>query len=440
MSELPNRIVPSGDKRRLTLDMAGLSENERADGSILLGGSGVEFVTQEEAFDYSRVDTLVFNWGDPAATPAFNALLEYDPKHPRDFPFGASTILGPRVWSLTIQYPDFDPTRAYEDVRQFIPLDYDQGIAGDVEQYLARAPLPRSEFLGKVGTRWVAFENSMLIRQSITIPEEAVEKDPSTERVFQLLEELIDDWDFEGRPIEESNRLALTIAHWVTEAFGQEDIDGHFHLFADSKGEGFKGKKVPDGLKELLVREWQDKLFFSDENEIQMETDPQYIPIQQAEIPGLNKELGSLDAMVKDLLSREGALEGMKRSITGILPQIRLSFEPAEYNGWDIEFLISEQGILAMPLGRDKRIQKVVEYTNRINNSPKELAKTTSKLALLGARYAQQRISGTIPFDYVLSLQQRLAGSAEAPLIKGREYRGWRDDAFIRLPLKQAES
>jgi len=65
-------------ERNLTLDIAGLNDKERQEGSIFLGGSSNRFVRPGDQFDYSKIDTVLFEWGDPKAESVFACMLEHD--------------------------------------------------------------------------------------------------------------------------------------------------------------------------------------------------------------------------------------------------------------------------------------------------------------------------------------------------------------------------
>lgn len=146
------------ERRRLTLDMAGLTEQEREEGSMLLGGSAASFVSPDEDFDFSHVSTLVFRWGDPKAEEMFAILLEHDDRPGADFlPFSPSAVAGDMVWSMTLQERGFDPVSVYpsEEYYYVVPYDAETGPFA-IEQYLTR-PTPRPELLAKIWTRWVAF-------------------------------------------------------------------------------------------------------------------------------------------------------------------------------------------------------------------------------------------------------------------------------------------
>lgn len=153
-------------RRRLVLDLASLSQEEREEGSALLGGSGLEFVGPGDTFEYNQINLVVFNWGDPKAETIFNSLLEHDdnPAPDKLFPFNASAIIGDTVWTLALQDRKFEPHLAYPNDNMYVVIDYDSQTAqSDMYKYLG-LQVPRPELLGKVGPRWVAFEMGTNIR------------------------------------------------------------------------------------------------------------------------------------------------------------------------------------------------------------------------------------------------------------------------------------
>ena len=157
--EMGQKVEAWFERRRLTLDLAGLDEFQRRSGSIFLGGSAAEFVNPDDKFNYNQVNTIVFRWGDPRAEEVFALMLEHDDTPGAGFfPFSASTLVGDQLWMVVVQAQEFDPTTAYRSCRDYVALPFDQeaGLA-KLEEYLGQ-PIPRPELLGKVGTRWVAFE------------------------------------------------------------------------------------------------------------------------------------------------------------------------------------------------------------------------------------------------------------------------------------------
>jgi hypothetical protein len=161
-----NRVEDWFEHRRFVLDLAGLNEQERAEGSTLLGGSGSEFISRGDSFEYNQVKLVVFNWGDKAVNNVIANLLEHEDTPSDEYiPFSLSTIMGNQVWSLTIQNAGFVPSEVYSNKAFYwiIPFDAVKGLES-LDDFLSR-PTPRgADLLAKVGLRWVAFEMGTDIR------------------------------------------------------------------------------------------------------------------------------------------------------------------------------------------------------------------------------------------------------------------------------------
>jgi len=147
------------ERRRLTLDIAGLTEQERKDGSIFLGGSIAEFVTPSDDFEYSQINSIVFRWSDSEAQDFIAKMLEHDdnPDESYYFPFGAATVISGSLWHLAVQDRDFDPTSAYFSDTQYFVLPYDSNADDRLQEYFM-LPAPRPQLIGKAGQRWMLFE------------------------------------------------------------------------------------------------------------------------------------------------------------------------------------------------------------------------------------------------------------------------------------------
>lgn len=147
------------------MDIAGLNQAERAEGSFLLGGSAAEFIVPGDRFEYNQIHTVLFKWGDPKAEALFSVMLEHDDTPDRNlFPFSAAAVIGNQLWSLAVQSREFEPHLAYASDNQYIVLPFDEheGLLA-LYDFLTKVT-PRPELLGKVGPRWVAFELGVDIR------------------------------------------------------------------------------------------------------------------------------------------------------------------------------------------------------------------------------------------------------------------------------------
>lgn len=154
-------------RKNIGLDLVGLSNEERLEGSILLGGSAKEFVSLDDKLDFGKIDFVVFEWGDPRAIAVFARLLEHDDRTPSEeevyFPFNASTIIGDEVWSLAVQDKEFTP-QLLQNGRGVYELPFGKVIGEKMLEEYLKLPTPRPELVGRVGLRWVAFENGTNIR------------------------------------------------------------------------------------------------------------------------------------------------------------------------------------------------------------------------------------------------------------------------------------
>ena len=169
MIDKPNGIESWSNRRDLTLDIAGLSEEERREGSIFIGGSSSKFVRPGDQFNYGQVDTVLFEWGDQRAEGVFACMLEHDDRPDiamsQLFPFAASTIVEDDLWMLAVQDKGFEPSRVYNNPELYTVLPFDKDKAPELIEEFMQKPVPRrQQLIGKVGLRWVLFEMSTKIR------------------------------------------------------------------------------------------------------------------------------------------------------------------------------------------------------------------------------------------------------------------------------------
>lgn len=143
----------------LVLDLANLSDAQRSEGSMFLGGSAAEFVRSEDDFDMQGVTEVVFNWGDPKAGDVFAQLIEHtEPPSHIVFPFQASAIIADNIWSLAVQDREFHPAQAYKNEDDYILLSDDPAkAAAQITGVIDQAPT-HIQILGRVGSRYVLFE------------------------------------------------------------------------------------------------------------------------------------------------------------------------------------------------------------------------------------------------------------------------------------------
>jgi len=154
------------EARNLTLDAAGLSEQERENGSIFLGGSSRKFIKPSEQFNYGQIDTVLFNWGDPKIPGLFAQMMEFDDR-PAEyknglFPFSASTVVNDDLWMLAVQDGMFRPNQTTAGYH-VVPY-YEKAGAQSIDSFMDKPTPRREQLIGKVGLRWVMFEMSIKIR------------------------------------------------------------------------------------------------------------------------------------------------------------------------------------------------------------------------------------------------------------------------------------
>jgi hypothetical protein len=437
------------ERRFATLDMAGLTDAERKSGSIFLGGSAKQFVVPGDDFEYGQVREVVFNWGDPKAEDTFALMLEHDDR-PGDteaegydlIPFSAATRLRDELWSLVIQRKSFNPDKDYEDPSHYIQIPFEAEAGYRSLREALDGPRPTPQIIGKVGIAWVLFEMGMNIGENDPAHQEMLDislenREAPINELLDDAEKIIDAHDFEHSSKEENNRFATHMVFWLLESFAQHDDDGEYLLYPHHEGDGFKGKKLPTAMKSLVLHQWQGKPFYSDGNEVKMESDFQFETIQEAHLP-IDTEGMTMQQIVDYFNEHPEEAALIQQQIMGYIPQIKLTLQPKEHNGWDLEFTVNPMDISILPLidSRDgSSVMNIPSYIREAMTHPAELARSVCELALLAARYTDHVRSGKIPMEKLLILQDRLAGKVPLPLIKGRSYASWSDSRFIQLPI-----
>ncbi len=443
------------ERRFATLDLAGLTDEERERGSIFLGGINKKFVVPGDDFEYGQVKEVVFNWGDPKAEAAFAVLLEHDdrPNDPQGkslehelVPFSAATRVKDELWSLTLQRKSFDPAKDYEDPSHYIEIPFDAQAGYQRLKEALNASRPTPQLIGKVGLAWVYFEMGMNISGNDPANQEIL--DHSIEHDEILIEDLLHDieklirtHDFERASVEDNNQFATHIVFWLLETFAQGGNDGEFILYPHAGSDGFNGEELPTAMKSLVLHSWKDEPFYSDDNRVKMETDYQFETVQSAQLP--IDITGMTMTEIADYFRdqpEEAAL--IQEHIIGYTPQIKLTLQPKEHNGWSMEYTVNPLHISLLPLVNStsgSSIKNVKTYLQEAMHHPAELARSVCELALLAARHTNHVTSGQIPVEKLLSLQDRLAGTSPLPLIKGQSYARTPDWHFIQLPLQPRE-
>lgn len=151
MGDRENKVNEFFHRSRLTLDLAGLTDEERQAGSIFLGGGAAEFVDSVENFQYDRIGTVVFRWGDEKAEDTFAALLEHiEPPNDPILPFKTSVVIGTKIWILALQAKDFLPDKAYTSTEEYVEIPFDPEEAEAVITEAIASGKAR-QLIGKVG-------------------------------------------------------------------------------------------------------------------------------------------------------------------------------------------------------------------------------------------------------------------------------------------------
>lgn len=153
------------NRRCFTLDLAGLSDEERGEGSVFLGGSQAQYVRLGDTFEWNQIGTLVFKWGDTQVVNVLGNILEHNdlPEVTHLIPVSVSTIIEDYIWSLTLQEKDFDPEKAGQRGRLYHQLPFESASIEDLLRHHRKLAI-----IGKVGTRWVLFGSGTKIRDTDT--------------------------------------------------------------------------------------------------------------------------------------------------------------------------------------------------------------------------------------------------------------------------------
>ena len=315
------------DDNRLTLDLVGLSDEERAEGSILMGGSDSEYVVPGDPFEYSDVGHVVFEWGDPKSEMVLNHLIDQI-RVPGDdyFPPGVSTVIEDSIWLLSLQDNEFDPVKDFSGEDQYLVIPYDKARGQETLQTFLNHTPPHPQLLGKFGKYWVSFgPGTNLNENGIINPgdfdEDIFEQAEFTRKeVLFVLRSMIRKWDFENKDIAESNHFATNIAHWVLETFGHKH-DGNFVMYPGTKG--FPGKKLPTSLQQLVTYVWQDELAFTNDNNVRLESKHDYIENDPV-IPNWDyiKTLPTHAARLAYIKSHPEIVAGIQMTKLEIIPQV----------------------------------------------------------------------------------------------------------------------
>lgn len=413
----------------VVFDLVGLTDSEREENSMFLGGQGAAFVEPGDEFRYGDVTDVVFRWGDKAAVGVFASLLEHiESPHPQLLDFSPTTVIGDQIYMLTLQYKGFKPSRVYPSRDSYftLPFNEDKGIAA-LDEFLAK-PIPRPELLGKVGSRWVRFGPGSNLYENIQeISEEHTAKledlgELTAKEVLDTATTIVDNWNFEKEPLEKTYEFATHITHWLMETFGQKSNDGDYSLWPKyGFGDGFEGAELPITLQHLIIHQLKDEMFVANDNNVKMQSSNEFVETD-AFIPDWDKisELKTFQEML-DYIRRDPLIrDGIKDPVIGVIPQVGITFEPAHHHDWGIKFLVSRLGIKLAPFGKEGKTTAPTNFVIESLGKDKELARLVCDLALLAAKHTHQR--SEIPAEELTLLQKRLIGEAPLPLIVGDHY------------------
>lgn len=439
--------------RNVVLDLAGLSDGQREEGSILLGGSAAEYVEFGDNFDYGRVSTVVFNWGDRRAIDAFAALTEHREVSSGDsIPFSPVAVIDNTVWDLTLQDKDWrPPTRENKDSKPDREVEFDIVQAfyehhiivpftdnhEELQEALSQMGPGGKEVIAEIGGRYVRFGLSMDVGPasgvesieaalgigSVAMEEvaEAVEvKNLSREQVLKSLDEFITSTDLEGLSDRLIHLFALHVTYWTAETFGTRYNEGDPHIYPDFEG-GIDGENLPQPLKNLLMRLWQNEIRFGGENTIDLrtkhvgiETDPvipRWDEIEQ--LPTFREQLDFIKA-------NQDIIDGIEPPKIEVMPEVKMLFTPGQMDGWELEFTINPLGITVLPSGDTGKTEPALRFVLDTIHKPELLATISCQLASLAAKHADHNIrrsTQTLPDNVRDTLTRRLSGEEEIRLV-----------------------
>lgn len=128
---------------------------------MFLGGSEAHFVGAEDNFDFAKLTSIVFKWGDPRASDVFAQAFEHslELSDLQILPLAPVAVIASRMWHLALQDKGFNPAYAHESTARYLILPYE--IPADesiLEATIAGAHQEHRQVLGKVASRYVLFE------------------------------------------------------------------------------------------------------------------------------------------------------------------------------------------------------------------------------------------------------------------------------------------
>lgn len=415
----------SPQEGRLTLDIADLTKEQRAAGSSLLGGSQAEFVDSVSDFQYDQIETVVFRWGDSRAQDVFANLFEHSDVLNKDtLPFVPAAVVNNQLWMLALQEKDYSPQRAFASEDDFIVVPYEEIEAEAAIYEAASFDAPRPTLLGKIGTRYAAFDLSTDLSGSDkcgdenqeTKEENSPETIVDTKQVLQHLRDLIHRWDYEDLDTELNNHFALHISHWILEKFGRPNIDGQWNVLTPSYEDGVPGEYVPEILKPLISSLYNNKISLENDNSIIMRSRPEII-VTPPFIPRIDEvlEKETFDEQLEFIRSQPDIINNIGNTKKEILPQLSIAFQSG-YSDWGMELLVNENGIRIAPFGREGSTIQAGDLSHELQYKSAEKAKLACQLALICAELSTNRPAVEITFDELNNLEERIGKAADIPL------------------------
>ena len=407
------------ERRHLTLDLAGLTTEQRDEASTLLGGSAAEYVTLDEEFLQSQVKTIVFKWGDILAKNTFTQMFEHlDDSYTMSLPFTPVAVVGDTVWQLVLQDSGWHPDLAYEHDEDYkiIPFDIDEGLK-QLTEYVATIPTT-VQALGLLVDRYVLFAlatdlgvyNSPVVDQSL---DDSTPEQISGDELIKQIGQLVDSWDFSAHIDRVNNQFSLQVTHLLLETFGQEYKNGGWILYP---GGDISGERIPRDLHHLITTVWKDEPFLQNENTIKLESAHDYIEDDPI-IPRWDeiKDLPFAQQLAF-MIEHSDVRDNVVATRVAAWPQVQLTFEPASYANWGIDFMISERGISLYPFGRSASTKSATDFVIESQSKSQEISELACRLALLAAEFSTRPVDDSYTSETLKLLTSRLSGNDLIPL------------------------
>lgn len=432
--QTPPDDIESFLSKNLTLDLVGLSAAQKGEGSIFLGGSAGEYVTPEDDFDYGKIATVVFRWGDPRAEDVFARLNEHieTPDH-RFIAFSPVTVIGNTIWDLTLQDKDWRPEIVYNSDAHYVEIPFtDDHEDKGLQDALSQMGSWGKEVIGKIDSRYVRFGLSMdmgpadgvesveavLGIGSVAMEEMREETEKlSREQALEFLKNSIEIAEFGGMDETQLHNHVLQVVYWAAETFGDTSTQEDAHLYPDEIG--IDGENLPEVLKSVLMRLWQNEIRFGGSNTIDLkakhvgiETDP--IVPRWEEI----EQLPSFEERVAFVKANQDIIDGIVPTKIEVMPEVKIVFTPGQDDGWELELTVSPLGVTVLPSGDRGKTKPALDFVLATIDKLELLAETSCQLAYLAAKHTSrdiQRYTQEVPSDARHILLRRLSGEEEIP-------------------------